>query len=179
MKIHTSLSDVDFRKDLLNAVEQDLLNKFPNLPADWLANDIRLRPSTMMVIDIFMHEIECGHVFCDDLFGTTTKKYVASDIPFNCGLDIPRILCYDFCLLYISFFYPFINEVYRIQQTADFVTHAEFKSVVDSYNVLHDAIKKNNDTILYKMARSGKMNYLNIPIKDNKYGTYESTRTSY
>jgi len=114
------------------------------------------------VIDIFIQEVDRGHVFYDDLFGTTAKKYVASDIPFYCSIEIPRILCYDFCMLYFSYFYPFINEVYRMQQTTDVVTRTEFKSIVDSSVVLFDAIIKNNVTIIHKMALSGKTSYLSL-----------------
>ena len=179
MKIHAQLYDSCFRRELANAIEQDLQSRYPSLSSDWLTYSLRLNPSIAQVIDIFIQEVDRGHIFYDDLFGTTTKKYVASDIPFYCSIDIPRLLCYDFCLQYLSYFYPFVNEVHRLQQTTDVVIRTEFKSIVDSSVVLLDAIKKNNDMIIQKMAQSGKTSYLSITLNDNKYGTYESTRTSY
>lgn len=179
MKIHTSLYDACFRRELANAIEQDLLNKYPYLSSNWLVYSLRLRYSIAIVIDIFIHEVDRGHIFYDDLFGTTAKKYIASDIPFYCSIEIPRILCYDFCMLYFSYFYPFINEVYSIQQTTDPVTRVEFKSIIDSSIVLYDAIKKNNEMIIQKMAQSSKTSYLSITLNENKYGINESTRTSY
>ena len=162
MKIYTSLYDACFRRELANAIEQDLLHKYPYFSAEWLTFSLHLQSSITQVIDIFILEVDRGHIFCDDLFGTTAKKYVASDIPFYCSIDMPRILCYDFCFLYISYFYSFIYEVYHMQQTTDYVSRSEFKSILDYPAVLMDAIKKNNEAIIHKMTQSGKTSYITL-----------------
>ena len=126
-----------------------------------LSTLLLLTPSIAQVIDIFIQEVEHGHIFYDDLFGTTLKKYVASEIPFYCSIEIPRLLCYDFCMMYLSYFYPFINEIYRMEYMTDFVTRAEFRSIYESPDTLMNAIKKQKDTILDKMEKSKKTTYLN------------------
>ena len=161
MEIQAQLYDSCFRRELANAIKQDLQSRYPSLSSDWLTYSLLLTPSIAQVIDIFIQEVEHGHIFYDDLFGTTFKKYVASDSPFYCSIEIPRLLCYDFCMMYLSYFYPFINEIYRMQQMTDFVTRAEFRSVYESPNTLMNAIKKQKNTILDKMEKSKKTTYLN------------------
>ena len=161
MEIQAQLYDSCFRRELANAIKQDLQSRYPSLSSDWLAYSLLLAPSIAQVIDIFIQEVEHGHIFYDDLFGTTFKKYVASDIHFYCSIEIPRLLCYDFCMTYLSYFYPFINEIYRMQQMTDFITRAEFRSVYESPNTLMNAIKKQKNTILDKMEKSKKTTYLN------------------
>ena len=161
MKIQAPLYDSCFRRELASAIEQDLQSRFPCLSSDWLAYSLHLNSSSAQVIGIFIQEVDRGHIFYDDLFGTTVKKYVANDIPFYCSIEVPRLLCYDFCLMYLSYFYPFINEIYRMEYMSDFVTRAEFRSIYESPDTLMNAIKKQKDTILDKMEKSKKTTYLN------------------
>ena len=155
------LHDDSFIKELTEKIELKVIDKYPYISADWMRNTLGSRLVARTMVNIFLEEIGRGHIFCDDLFATTFKKYIGSDIPFYCSQEIQCIICYDFCILYLTHFYKLMTNLYHIDATInDDLTRSIIFKGIPIYMLFEQALKQQHDKVICRLSRSGELPYL-------------------
>lgn len=166
VRYHTNadalLFNVSFMKELTEAIEDDIHRILPEVDVDWLEDSLKLKRIVYKLVKQFLNEVGRGHIFCDDLFATTFKKYVGSDIPFYCSQDITGIICYDFCMQYIQRFYKLISALYRVESQSDDITRTALLKNNDPYFFMNESMSKEHDTIIQKLNYNHKLPYLHL-----------------
>ena len=121
----------------------------------------RLAARTM--VKIFLEEVGHGHIFCDDLFASTFKKYIGSDIPFYCSQEIPCLICYDFSMFYLSYFDKLIENLHYIDTTIkDDLTRTTLFKGFPIYMLFEQTLKQQHDSVICRLNRKGELPYLHV-----------------
>lgn len=168
-------------------IEKELQEKYPEISPMWLSYDLCIEYAVEDIVSIFIKEVARGHIFYDDLFGTTLEKYSNNHIPyypdeneriinyFNThslfrDMDWTFIreytssvkmylLCYDFCKQYISCFYPLIYELNHLTHL-DQISSNSIIGEKQPSAILKEAVKKKQQSILQLLEHKGLLSYL-------------------
>lgn len=154
------LTDIYFKRDLYRVVLRKLLNDLPHIYVDWLKDNFLLEKIIHCLVDIFLNEVNRGHIFCDDLFDSVFYKYIWSDFPFKCSKNLPCIICCDFCLHYITHLYELIKKLYEIDLITDSITQQAILNGRDLSKILISAMLQSQSEVVKQMEATKALTYL-------------------
>ena len=157
------LHDDSFIMALSTEIEVKVCEKFSHISTDWMRHTLGSRLAARTMVKIFLEEVGHGHIFCDDLFASTFKKYIGSDIPFYCSQEIPCLICYDFCMFYMPYFNKLIENIHHIDTTIkdDLTRTALFKGF-PIYMLFEQALKQQHGSVICCLNRKGELPYLHL-----------------
>ena len=163
MSTYSLLHSDSFIIDLTKEIEENVCQKFPYITTDWMRHTLGARLAARTMVKIFLEEVGRGHIFCDDLFASTFKKYIGSDVPFYCSQEIPCPICYDFCMFYLSNFDKLIENLHHIDTTInDDITRTTLFKGLPIYMLFEHALKQQHDSVICRLNRKGELPYLHL-----------------
>lgn len=180
--LHHSVFQTGMAQDFL----MEYQNKNPTANKGWIACSLNFHRPVAVVTDIFIKEIQRGHIFYDDLFHSALLEYTIDQHYYDEETRIAEyfksksffktvdwyfikdytpfikvyLLCYDFCKKYLHYFDNLIKELYHIcAQTDNRTINALFKDKSPS-DILVEALQIDINKTIQMMENKDRISYL-------------------
>ena len=169
-----------FENCMVKDIKSDILSKMPHIDEDWLDFTAGISGLVYTAFEVFISEAKKGHIFCDDLFRSTLKKYCKTYIPtewdssalikqyfdnnenfkdiswntiYSNSSNITYLLiCYDFCCNFMTQFYPTIEQIYHVDLNVNgFTKKVMLSGYYDWSMLIMQEMKNNAKDIIQKM----------------------------
>ena len=169
-----------FENCMVKDIKSDILSKMPHIDEDWLDFTAGISGLVYTAFEVFISEAKKGHIFCDDLFRSTLKKYCKTYIPtewdssalikqyfdnnenfknvswntiYSNSSNITYLLiCYDFCCNFMTQFYPTIEQIYHVDLNVNgFMKKVMLSGYYDWSMLIMQEMKNNAKDIIQKM----------------------------